>query len=148
MALQTKPTPGRPRRLSARQMERLRTLLVGRDPRQLEFEFALWTRALVAQLIHREFEIQLSLATISRILHQLGMSPQRPVDRAWQADPAAVEARKATTCPGIVAAAKKQDAARFFGMRHRCGLTATPARPGHRSAKRPWCDRPGSDWQS
>lgn len=114
-ALQTKPTPGPPPRLSARQMERLRKLLVGRDPRQLQFDFALWTRALVAELIHREFGIKLSLATISRILHQLGMSPQRPVYRAWQADPAAVETWKATTYPGIVAAAKKQDAAIFFG---------------------------------
>jgi len=96
-------------------MERLRKLLVGRGPRQLQFEFALWTRALVAELIHREFEIKLSLATISRILHQLGMSPQRHVYRAWQADPAAVETWKVKACPGSVAAAKRQDAAIFFG---------------------------------
>jgi transposase len=96
-------------------MQRLRKLLVGRDPRQLQFEFALWTRALVAELIEREFGVKLSLATVGRILHQLGMSPQRPVYRAWQADPAAVEAWKQTTYPAIVAAAKRQDAAIFFG---------------------------------
>jgi len=65
MALQAKPTPGVPPRLSARQMERMRKLLVGRDPRQLQLEFALWTRALVAELLHREFEVKVSLATIS-----------------------------------------------------------------------------------
>ena len=64
-ALQTKPTPDPQLRLSPRQMERFRKLLVGRDPRQLQFEFALWTRALVAELIDREFGIKLSLATIS-----------------------------------------------------------------------------------
>ncbi|MDA8330358.1 MAG: helix-turn-helix domain-containing protein, partial [Candidatus Dormibacteraeota bacterium] len=47
-ALETRPTPGPPPRLSARQMQRLRKPLVVRDPRQLQFEFALWTRALVA----------------------------------------------------------------------------------------------------
>ena len=114
-ALETRPTPGPPPRLAAKQMQRLRKLLVGRDPRQLQFEFALWTRALVAELIEREFGVKLSLATVGRILHQLGMSPQRPVYRAWQADPAAVEAWKQTTYPGIVAAAKRQDAAIFFG---------------------------------
>jgi len=114
-ALETRPTPGPPPRLAAKQMQRLRKLLVGRDPRQLQFEFALWTRALVAELIEREFGVKLSLATVGRILHQLGMSPQRPVYRAWQADPAAVEAWKQTTYPAIVAAAKRQDAAIFFG---------------------------------
>ena len=114
-ALETRPTPGPPPRLAAKQMQRLRKLLVGRDPRQLQFEFALWTRALVAELIAREFGVKLSLATVGRILHQLGMSPQRPVYRAWQADPAAVEAWKQTTYPAIVAAAKRQDAAIFFG---------------------------------
>ena len=114
-ALETRPTPVPPPRLAAKQMQRLRKLLVGRDPQQLQFEFALLTRALVAELIEREFGVKLSLVTVGRILHQLGMSPQRPVYRAWQADPAAVEAWKQTTYPAIVAAAKRQDAAIFFG---------------------------------
>ena len=41
-------------------MRRLYTLVVGTDPRQLQFDFALWTRDLVRELIRREFEDQLS----------------------------------------------------------------------------------------
>lgn len=39
--------PGRPAKLSGPQPERLYTLIVGTDPRQLPFGFALWTRDLV-----------------------------------------------------------------------------------------------------
>ena len=92
-------------RLSARQTERLRRLLVGSDSRELQLELALWTRELVADLIHRKFETKLSLVTISRMLHQMRVTPQRPVYRAWQAGPEAVEAWMTTTYSGIVAAA-------------------------------------------
>jgi hypothetical protein len=42
-ALKAKPVPGRPAKMSAGQLSRLYTLIVGNDPRQLSFEFALWT---------------------------------------------------------------------------------------------------------
>jgi transposase len=46
-ALRAKPIPGRPRKLTGEQLRRLYTLIVGADPRQLQFEFALWTRGIV-----------------------------------------------------------------------------------------------------
>jgi transposase len=114
-ALRTKPTSGPASKLSEKQLRRLSKLLVGSDPRQLHFEFALWTRAMVAELIRREFGVRLSLATVGRVLHKLDMSPQRPVYRAWQADPEAVEVWKAETYPTIRAEAKRQDGVIFFG---------------------------------
>ncbi|MHB1837064.1 MAG: helix-turn-helix domain-containing protein, partial [Solirubrobacteraceae bacterium] len=63
VALRTKPTPGRVSMLSEKQQRRLSKLLVNSDPRQLQFEFALWTRAMVAELIQREFGMNLSLTT-------------------------------------------------------------------------------------
>lgn len=86
-ALNTKFASGRPAKLSDRQMVQLYSLIVGKDPRQYSLGFALWTREMVAELIHRQFGIQVSLVTVSRILKRLGMSPQRPVYRAYQADP-------------------------------------------------------------
>ena len=114
-ALLTKPTPGRVSMLSEKQLRRLSKLLVNSDPRQLQFEFALWTRAMVAELVQREFGMKLSLTTVSRVLHKLGMSPQRPVYRAWQADPEAVAVWKAETYPQIRAEAKRQNGVIFFG---------------------------------
>ena len=53
-ALETKKTPGPASRLSAEQMAKLYAWIVGRDPRQLEFDFGLWTRKIVRDLIRRE----------------------------------------------------------------------------------------------
>src|SRR5512142_2199236 len=54
-ALRAKPVPGRPPKLTGEQMRRVYTLVTGADPRQLQLEFALWTRELVRALIRREF---------------------------------------------------------------------------------------------
>src|SRR5215218_11509670 len=41
-ALKARPVPGRPPRLGGSQLQRIYTLVVGNDPRQLQFVFALW----------------------------------------------------------------------------------------------------------
>lgn len=53
----------------------------------MEFAFALWTRDMVRELIRREFRISLSAVSVGRMLRTLGLPPQRPLWRAWQADP-------------------------------------------------------------
>src|ERR671923_1314207 len=45
-ALRAKPVPGRPPSLSGAQLQRIYTLVVGNDPRQLQFTVALWTRVM------------------------------------------------------------------------------------------------------
>jgi transposase len=94
-ALRAKPVPGRPPRLSGGQLQRLYTLVVGNDPRQLQFAFALWTRAIVRELIRREFGAALSEVSVGRLLRKLGLSPQRPLYRAYQQNPQAVARWKA-----------------------------------------------------
>jgi transposase len=113
-ALKAKPVPGRPPRLSGEQMRRLYTLVTGADPRQLQFEFALWTRDLVRQLIRREFKVSLSAVSVGRLLRSLGLSPQRPLWRAWQADPDAVARWKNEDFPVIRAQAKAEGATIYF----------------------------------
>ena len=80
-ALKARPVPGRPPKLSGSQLQRLSTLVVGNDPRQLQF--ALWTRAMVRELIRREFGVRLSEPSVGRLLRKLGLSPQRPLYRAY-----------------------------------------------------------------
>src|SRR5918995_3146215 len=67
-ALRAKPVPGRPPTLSGAQLARLYGLVVGNDPRQLRFTFALWTRAMVRELIRREFGVALSEVSVGRLL--------------------------------------------------------------------------------
>lgn len=114
-ALQAKPVPGRPPKLDTQQISRLYALIVGTDPRQLSFGFALWTRSMVQELIGREFGIDLSEVSVGRLLHTMGLSPQRPLHRAYQQDPDAVERWKSEEFPEIRKAAKKDGATIYFG---------------------------------
>lgn len=54
-ALPAKPVPGRPPKLSDAQVRKLYTLIVGANPRQLQFEFSLWTRDMVRESIRQRF---------------------------------------------------------------------------------------------
>jgi transposase len=100
-ALRSKPVPGRPPRLSAAQLRTLYTLIVGNDPRQYEFDFALWTRELVRELIWKKFQVRLSAVSVGRLLGTLGLSPQRPVFRASQQDSERVRRWRETDYPAI-----------------------------------------------
>ena len=55
---------------------------------------------MVRTLIRREFRISLSAVSVGRLLRTLGLSPQRPLWRAWQADPDAVARWKERGVPG------------------------------------------------
>ncbi len=113
-ALKARPVPGRPPKLSSAQLQRLYTLVVGNDPRQLRFAFALWTRDMVRDLIRREFGVRLSAVSVGRLLRKLGLSPQRPLYRAYQQNPEAVRRWKAETYPQIRAQAQQVGATIWF----------------------------------
>jgi transposase len=85
----TKAT-GRPRKLTKQQETRVLRWIHGKNPMQYGFDFALWTRALVRDLIKREFDVSLNLASIGALLARLGLTPQKPLERAYQRDPAAI----------------------------------------------------------
>jgi transposase len=114
-ALKAKPVPGRPPKLSGAQLRRIYTLVVGKDPRQLSFAFALWTREMVRELILRECGVRLSVGSVGRLLRKLGLSPQRPVWRAYQQNPEAVERWKREEYPAIRAEAAAAGAVIYFG---------------------------------
>jgi transposase len=95
-------------------MAELRRIIIGKNPQQLDFGPALWTRGIVRELISRKFGVTLSEVSTGRILHKLGLSPQRPLYRAYEQDPEKVAAWKEETFPQIQAQAKKEGAAIFF----------------------------------
>jgi len=113
-ALKAKPVPGRPPKLDGRQLQKLYTMIVGKDPRQLQFEFALWTREMVREVIRREFDVALSKVSVGRLLAKLGLSPQRPVWQATQRNPDKVEAWKTEEFPAIKAEAAQVGATIWF----------------------------------
>ncbi len=85
-ALRRRKEPGKAPKLFGNQLKKIYRLVVGVDPRQLKFEFALWTRGMIRELINREFGVRLSEVSVGRLLRKLGLSPQRPQRRAFQQD--------------------------------------------------------------
>jgi transposase len=113
-ALKARPVPGRPPKLSGPQLARLYTLVVSNDPRQLRFAFALWARAMIRELIRWEFGVRLSEVSVGRLLRRLGLSPQRPLYRAYQQNPEAVARWKAETYPQLRQEAAQVGATIYF----------------------------------
>jgi transposase len=90
-ALAAKPAAGRPRRLAARDLTRLRRLIMkGAVAAGLPTD--LWTCPRVSWLIRREFDVQYHPAHVSRLLHGLGFSPQKPTRRALERDEERIKA--------------------------------------------------------
>jgi transposase len=113
-ALHSKPATGRPRTLSPGQERQVFRWINGRDPRQYGLDFGLWTRAIVAQLIEKKFGICLGVTAVGELLAKLGLTPQKPLQRAYQRDPEAIERWQHETYPAIVRQAKAQGAEIFF----------------------------------
>jgi hypothetical protein len=69
---------------------------------------------MVRELIRREFGVRLSAVSVGRLLRILGLSPQRPLHRAYQQDPQQVARWKAEEYPRIRAQAAKARATVYF----------------------------------
>lgn len=113
-AISTKFASGRPTLLDDSEMVRLHGMINGKDPRVHGFGMALWNRGLIRDLIRHNFGKSVSLVTVGRILKKLGMSPQRPLYRAWKQDPERVERWKREEYPAIRARAAAQGATILF----------------------------------
>jgi transposase len=113
-SLRTKKARGPESKLTDDQMRILYALVTGASPDQLQFDFGLWTRKLIGQLILREFKVRLSESTVGRVLCDLGLSPQRPVYRAWQQNADKVREWKEETYPALRAQADKAGAEILF----------------------------------
>lgn len=113
-ALRAKPIPGRPQKLCGEQVARLHSMLVETDPRQLSFACALWRREIVRQVIHRQFGIALSAASVSRLLAAMGFWPQPPLQRAREREPQRLARWKNEVFPALRTMAKKERARLFY----------------------------------
>jgi len=113
-AISTKFASGRPTVLEDSEMIRLYVMINGKDPRVYSFGLALWTRALIRDLITKTFGKEVSLVTVGRILKKLGMSAQRPWYRSWTQDPERVARWKREEYPALKARAAQVGATILF----------------------------------
>lgn len=105
---------GRPPTLSSREQQKLFRVIVGKTPTQLNFGPALWTLSVVGDLIEKLFDKSLHVSNVSRLLHRLGLTPQKPVRRAMQQDEEEVARWSREEFPAIVAEARRKQAALLF----------------------------------
>jgi len=113
-ALAARPATGRPTKLTPTQQAQVFRWINGKDPRQYGLDFGLWTRQIAATLIEQKFGVSLGLTAVGRLLAQLGLTPQKPLQRAYQRDPQAIERWQRETYPGIATAARQSGADVYF----------------------------------
>jgi transposase len=110
---------GRPlgvgRRLTVAQEARLRQEILDRTPDQHQLCFALWNAQAVRALIKACFLIQLPVRTVRLYLRRWGFTPQRPLHRAFEQQPVAVQQWLQTDYPRIAARAKVEGAEICWG---------------------------------
>jgi transposase len=88
---------------------------VGRCPNQLRLPFYLWTREAVQMLLAQKFKLEVSIWTVGRYLKRWGLTPQKPLRRAFEQDPAAVRRWLESEYPAIEQEARRQKAQIFWG---------------------------------
>jgi transposase len=131
-SLDAKKRGGRPPKLDGKALKWIFTTVAMKNPMQLKFTFALWTARMVGEVIRKRFGVKLSKASVCRLLIQLGLTPQRPVWRAYQQKAEEVQLWLKREYPRIRSLAKRLRAQVFFadeaGVRsdHHAGTTWAP----------------------
>ena len=101
-------------KLTEKQRQQVKRWILGKDPRQFGFDFGLWSRRIVQALIEDKMGIDLGLTAVGRLLASLDITPQKPLRRAYERDPAAVELWQRESYPKLKKRAKRLGAKIFF----------------------------------
>ena len=113
-ALSPKARTGRNRFLSHLEEQEVKRWVIGGDPRQHGFDFGLWTRQIVSELISEKFGIEMSLSGVGKLLRRLDLTPQKPLRRAYERDEEAVKEWVNDVYPRVKKYAKNKGAEIFW----------------------------------
>src|SRR6266542_3756720 len=101
-------------KLTDQQKQRVKRWILGKDPRQYGFDFGLWSRRIVQSLIQEKLGVELCLTSIGKLLASLDITPQKPLRRAYERDPKAVQLWLDEVYPKLKKRAKNLGAKIFF----------------------------------
>ena len=101
--------------LSQAQEQTVQRMIIDQRPEQLKMDFSLWSRAAVGQLIEQEFGIKLQVRSVGKYLARWGFTPQKPIKRAYEQSPEAVQAWLEGEYPAIEQRARAEGAEIHWG---------------------------------
>ncbi len=101
--------------LSEAEARQVRGWIADKTPDQLKLPWALWTSRAVRDLIQLRLEKRLGLSTVQLYLQRWGMTPQKPLARARERSPAAIQAWLEQDYPAIAKRAKAEAAVIYWG---------------------------------
>jgi transposase len=114
-SLKKRGSKGGSKDLTNAQLKQVMNCIVDKLPDQLKLPFVLWDRKAVQKLILKKFGVKKSLPQIGRYLKTWNLSPQKPVYKAYEQNPEAVEKWLKTDFPKIKRKAKRENAEILFG---------------------------------
>lgn len=142
-ALTARKGTGRPRKLTPAQERQVFRWINGKNPLQYGFDFGLWTRQIVRELVQMKFGVSLSLASVGSLLARLDLTAQKPLQRAYQRDPEAIDRWQSETYPAIAAQAKRDGAEIHFWDESGFRADAVHGKTWAERGKTPVVNRPG-----
>jgi transposase len=142
-ALRSTVATGRPRSLSPEQEQQVFRWINGCDPRQYGFDFGLWTRSLVVSLIEQKFGICLGVTAVGALLAKLDLTPQKPLQRAYQRDPEAIETWRRASFPAIARKARAAGGEVYFWNESGFRADTVHGKTWGKKGQTPVVERPG-----
>lgn len=106
---------GEKRTLSIAQETRVQQVIVSAFPDSVGIDSALWTRRAVQQFIQHTCQVRMPLRTVGEYLKRWGYSPQKPLKRAYEQDPKAVQYWLDHTYPELERRARSENAEIAWG---------------------------------
>lgn len=102
-------------KVSSIQAAAVRKIILEKTPDQLKFSFMLWTREAVRLTLKKLYNIDIGLSAVGRLLRKLGLSPQKPMKKAYEQSSSKVRAWLKSEYPKIQARAKQSGAEIHWG---------------------------------
>jgi len=143
-SLRSHPSPGRPSRLTSAQ-KRLIPDFLWHGAEAYRFRGDYWNCRRVAAVLQEEFGIRFHRGHVSRILKDLGWTPQLPITRAIQRDELEIARWRRDVWPGLLQSARRECRTLIFvdesGFYLLPALTRTYAPAGRTPVLHPWQTR-------
>jgi transposase len=143
VALDAKPIPGRPPKVSEDHFDALFSIVRDRSPYDFGLDSSLWTVRLIGIVLKQELGITLARSNLTMLLHRLGLAPRKPLYQAQEQDPRAVRRWKEREYPALRARVRKERATLYFLDESGIRTTDSGGRTWGEKGRRPVVSRTG-----